>query len=268
MTDYLLGTSEHERARLAFQQEVWGPITERFLDRLHVREGAHVLDAGCGPGATIESLRARVGTRGRVTALDASPVYLAQVARLCGEHGWRNVHVVQAKLEDAVFEAQSFDVIFVRWVMSFVADPARLVERFARALKPNGVLAIQDYNHEGVSLFPESEGFRSIIRATRAMYERSGGDPWIAARLPSLARQAQLETFDLHPNVQCGAPQSPVFRWADAFFPFHSDAMVAAGVLTAAEREQFLREWQERKNNVDAMFFSPIVVDFAARKHR
>lgn len=268
MGQYILGTSDHERERLAFQQVVWGAVTERFLDRLHVPEGGRVLDAGCGSGAMLESLRARVGTTGRVTALDESAEYLAHAAKLCGEHGWRNVHIVQSRLETAHLEERSFDVVFARWVLSFVADPAALIARFAAALRPRGVLAIQDYNHEGISLFPASEGFRAIVRATRDLYARSGGDPWIAARLPALARQAGLEPFELHPTVLCGGPDSPVFRWADAFFPHHSASMVEAGVLSAAERALFLREWEERKRDPQALFFSPIVVDFAARKPR
>jgi hypothetical protein len=42
--------------------------------------------------------------------------------------------------------------------------------------------------------------------------------------------------------------------------------MVEAGVLTAAERDLFLREWSERARDPDTMFFSPYVVGVAARK--
>jgi hypothetical protein len=41
-----------------------------------------------------------------------------------------------------------------------------------------------------------------------------------------------------------------------------------AGLLTNDERELFLRDWAARKADPDAVFFSPIVVDFAARKPR
>lgn len=268
MSEYVLGTSDHELERLRLQQSVWGDTSERFLDRVHVHEGARVLDAGCGPGLMVESLRARVGTAGRVVALDESPRWMAHVAELCAEHGWRNVHLQQAKLESAVLEPASYDLIFARWVLSFIPDPAALIARLARALKPGATLAIQDYNHEGVSLFPRSAGFDALIRATRALYASRGGDPWIAARLPALARSAGLAPQEPHPHVLCGGPNSPAFRWADAFFPFHSEGMVAAGVLTADERATFLREWGERKRNPDALFFSPIVVDFVARAAR
>jgi hypothetical protein len=66
--------------------------------------------------------------------------------------------------------------------------------------------------------------------------------------------------------VLCGGPDSPAFRWADAFFPQHSAGMLAAGLLEAHERELFLAEWAERRADPDALFFSPLQVSIVARK--
>jgi SAM-dependent methyltransferase len=266
MSQYVLGTDELELARLRLQQEVWGGITERFLDRLRMPREARVLDLGCGPGFVLESLHSRLGHTGHITALDESPVWLAHVSRHAAERGWTNVRLVQKRIEELELPPESLDVIFARWVLSFLPDTRAVVGRLARLLKPHGVLAVQDYNHEGISLFPESDGFRAVVRATRALYASKGGDTWVAARLPGAFRQAGLELFDYSPHVLCGGPTSPAFRWADAFFPHHSENMVRAGVLTAEEREQFLREWAERKSNPEAVFFSPMVVDVAGRK--
>jgi hypothetical protein len=84
--------------------------------------------------------------------------------------------------------------------------------------------------------------------------------------IASLFRSAGLRTTVLEPWVIGGGPDSPAFRWADAFFPYHSQPMVEQGVLSARERELFLREWQERKEDPDALFFSPIVVGAVGRK--
>jgi SAM-dependent methyltransferase len=266
MGDYVLGTGEEELARLSLQQDVWGPITEHFLDRLRVEPGMAVLDLGCGPGFLLDSLHSRIGRRGSVTALDQSPAWMASLARHVGERGWTNVHLVAKRIQDADLGQARYDLIFARWVLSFLPDVAALVARLARALKPGGVLAVEDYNHEGVSLFPESEGFRAAIRATRAWYASKGGDIFIAARLPGIMRQASLDVFEFTPHVLCGGPDSPAFAWADAFFPHHAPKMLAAGLLTSAEHERFLREWEERKRDPDSCFFSPILMDVAGRK--
>ena len=70
--EYILGTSDAELARLAFQHDLWRGVTGAFLDRLSIAEGSFVLDAGSGPGFDALELALRVGPRGRVVALDSS----------------------------------------------------------------------------------------------------------------------------------------------------------------------------------------------------
>jgi SAM-dependent methyltransferase len=264
--EYVLGTNDYELERLRLQQEVWGGVLERFLDRIGLRPGARILDLGCGPGFALEALRARAGEQGEVIGLDESPTWRAAAEARIAEKGWRNVRFVLGRAEELERDARGFDLVFSRWVFSFVRDPGALVARLARALAPGGLMAIQDYNHEGISLFPPSEGFKAVVRGTRALYASRGGDAWIAARLPGLMAAAGLEVCNLDCDVLCGGPGSPAFRWADAFFPYHSSNMVTAGVITPDERERFLADWSARAADPAAMFFSPIVVSIAARK--
>ena len=263
---YPLGTSDLELERLRFQHEVWGPVTRAFLARVGVREGFRVLDLGSGPGLVAFDLAAMVGERGEVLALDESPRWIAHVEEEARARSVRNVRTVRARIQDADLEKGSLDLVVARWVLSFLPDPGSVVRRISSFLKPGGIFAIQDYNHEGVSLFPESEGFRAVVRATRAMYARAGGDTWVAARAPRIFREAGLLAVDTRANVLCGGPESGVFRWAGLFFPHFSEAMERDGLLSAEERRRFLAEWAERERDPEAMFFSPIVVDAAARK--
>jgi len=267
-TQYPLGTNAQELERLRFQHEVWGGVTRAFLARLGIGPGARVLDLGCGPGFVTADLAELVGPTGQVVALDESALWIEHLEGEIARRGWKHVRAVRARLQDAPLDANTFDVIFARWVFSFVPEPAPVVASLARALKPGGVFAIEDYNHEGVSLFPESEGFRAIVRATRALYARMGGDTFVAGRASGIFRRAGLELESLVPNVICGGPSSPAFRWADVFFPHFSQKMLDQGLLTAAERERFLSEWSAHLADPDALFFSPIVVDACARKRR
>lgn len=266
MSEYLLGTTDSELERLRFQHEVWGPQTRAFLDRIGLKPGARVLDLGCGPGFVSFELAERVGERGEVVALDESPRWIAHVEDEIRRRGVGNVRTLRSRIQEAQFEPGSFDLVFARWVLSFLPAPGRVVARLAVALKDGGAFAFQDYNHEGVSIFPESEGFRAVVRATRAMYAQAGGDTWVALRTSAIFREAGLETESVVPNVICGGPESPAFRWAGLFFPHFSGVMEGKGLLTVAERSLFLEEWAERERDPEAMFFSPIVVDALGRK--
>jgi SAM-dependent methyltransferase len=266
MTQYPLGTADAELERLRFQHEVWGATTRAFLDRLDVRSGWRVLDLGCGPGFVTLELAERVGPSGEVVALDESPRWIDHLEEEAQRRGLQNVRTVRARIQDATLEAGRFDLIFARWVLSFLPEPGAVVGRLAGTLKPGGAFAFQDYNHEGISLFPESEGFRAVVRATRAMYAEAGGDTWVAGRTRAIFRQAGLATESVVSNVLAGGPDSPAFRWAGRFFPHFSETMESKGFLTGEERHMFLAEWADRESDPDAMFFSPIVVDAVGRK--
>lgn len=266
MGEYVLGTSDHELARLGLQQEVWKPVTDRFLDALGLRPGMCCLDAGCGPGYLVRELRERVGPSGHVDALDESPRWIEHVRGVAAEEGWTNVGQVEGRLEELDLAPGSYDLIVLRWVLGFLPEPAAVVARLAAALRPGGVLAVQDYNHEGVSVFPDSGAFRAMIRATRALYASRGGDTWIAGRCRGLFRAAGLETFHWEPTVLGGDRESPVFRWLDAFFPYHSDGFLERGLISAEEHAAFGAEWAALAADPDATFYSPIVVAMAARR--
>jgi len=266
MGEYVLGTSDHELARLELQHEVWAEISEGFLDRLDIRPGMRCLDVGCGPGFVVRSLRERVGAGGEVVALDESERWIRRIEETGRSEGWDNVRTVHGDVRETELPPGRFDLIHMRWVLGFLPRPEEILARLSTALVPGGALAVMDYNHEGVSIFPRSDGFRAAIQATRDLYATRGGDTWIMGRIFELFRGAGLEPDFIAPHVIAGAPGSPALRWADAFFPFHTDGMVEAGVLSPENRELFLREWEQLLSNPDTLFFSPIVAGAAARK--
>jgi len=264
--EYVLGTSDHELARLELQHEVWRAATDAFLDRLELPPGARCLDLGCGPGFVALDLRARVGEAGEVVGVDESPRWVEHLEASVRRRGWGNVKAVRARIEELEEGLGSFDLVLLRWVLAFLPEPAAVLRRVAGLLAPGGRVAVVDYNHEGVSLFPPSEGFRAAVRATRALYASRGGDTFLMGRVLGLFRDAGLEPELLEPHVIAGPPGSPAFRWADAFFPFHVEGMRTAGLLTTAERDRFAADWEARKRDPNALFFSPIVVGASARR--
>src|SRR6185295_7975405 len=135
-----------------------------------------------------------------VVALDEAKHWTEWLALKAKERGLANVRTVTARIQEADLPASSFDVIFSRWVFSFLSDPSAVATMLARSLKPGGLLAIEDYNHEGVSIFPESDGFRAVVRATRALYKTSGGDQFVMGKIPAIFAAAGLETVEVHPN--------------------------------------------------------------------
>lgn len=262
--DYLLGTGDEELDRLGYQAQVWRGSALRALERAGVGPGARVLDLGSGPGFVTAEIQRLVGEDGSVVALDASPRWHRVLDQRFGAAP--NVTRIEASIEDADLGEGSFDAVYSRWVFSFLSDLDGIAAKVLRALRPGGALVVQDYNHEGIGVFPPSAGFEAVVRATRDYYARGGGDAWVAGRLPGVFARAGFTDVQCLPEVRSGGPESDVFGWADAFFPRFSATYVEEGLMTAEERTAFLAEWAERRADPGTQFFSPIVADVLGRR--
>lgn len=261
--EYLLGTGDTELERLEFQHGVWRDTCVAALDRAGLAPGHDALDLGCGPGFAAQDIAQVVGETGSLTLLDESPRWHRVLADKSFAAPAKRL---ETTIEDASLEPSAHDLVYSRWVLSFLPDLDLVCRKVFRTLRPGGRLVVQDYNHDGIAVFPRSPGFEAAVRATRAFYRGAGGDPWVATVLPAALRRAGFVDVQLHANVKAGGPESGVFRWADVFFPAFSSTYVEKGLMTADERAQFLTEWQERKGDPESLFFSPMIVDVIATR--
>jgi SAM-dependent methyltransferase len=116
----------------------------RLIDRAAVRPGMAVLDAGCGPGRLTVPLARRVGSAGRVVALDIQPEMLARARANVAAAGLDNVEFVAAGLGDGRLPASAFDRAFLVTVLGEIPDKEAALRELHRALKPGGVLSVTE----------------------------------------------------------------------------------------------------------------------------
>lgn len=257
---YLLGHGRTEHQRLDAQHQVW---RDELLPVFGDLTGLRVLELGCGNGALLRDLADMVGPTGRLVGLELSPD-AAKVARgrMTGLP-WVEVRVGDAMT--AVLDGP-YDVIVARWVFSYLADPQTLVHRAAAALGNGGRLVVQDYHHDGMSLFPRDPAIDRVIEAVRATYAAKGCDLWIAGRLPQLYAAAGLELDAIRPHVRVGGPDDPAFQWVERFLFEHLPTFVVEGQLRRDEAEAFAEAWREALATPGATLFTPMVVDVVGRR--
>ena len=261
--DYLLGVNQTELERLEFQHGVWRQVTDKFLDRLKIAKGWKCLDVGAGPGFVAMDLRDRVGDSGEITSLEPSEFYLEWFRKECETRGWTNTRYILGSAETAELPRGHYDFIFARWVIGFVPDPEKFIVQLLRALRPGGIIAIEDYVYPALKFYPTGGPFDGMCDAVRAYWRAGGGDPDIASRIPSFFRKYGVNLTDYTPNVLAGGPTSGIVEWAHRFFSTHVDAMADRGVITREQGKAMFADWLAHRENPDAMFFSPTVVDVA-----
>lgn len=108
-------------------------------------DGLHLLDAGCGTGASTAALLA-TAPRARITAVDASSEMLAHARR----KPWpKTVRFVRARIEElAGTEEHSgpFDGILAAYLIRNLDDPDAQLRAFRGMLRPGGRLAVHEYS--------------------------------------------------------------------------------------------------------------------------
>jgi len=179
----------HVRKRMA--------LTIEYLHEEQLPPGARILDLGCGPGIIAEEFTSRGF---RVYCVDFSSELLLRARDRLKRRGSALPHLVQADAHTLPFKKGAFDAITCVGVISWVADPAKVLRETARLLRPGGVLIITAINKFSVEyifdplfwwrqLFPPvwRTSLRSLIRFPATMQGEDAG--------PRL-QQFELRGFD------------------------------------------------------------------------
>jgi ubiquinone/menaquinone biosynthesis C-methylase UbiE len=264
--DYILGVNEYELDRLRFQHGVWKSVTDGFFDRLGIKKGMKILDAGSGPGFASFDLLERTGVTGEVTALEPSEMYLNYFKQECEKRKIKNVKFINGTAETAKIPENYFDIIYSRWVIGFVPDPDLFIEKLAASLAPGGVIAIEDYAFNRLLLYPTGGDYEKVSLAVMEFWKLNGGDLCIAARIPAIFKKLGIKLIDFHPNCIAGGPDTGIFEWHHRFITQHVPAMVEKNLLSKETGDAILKDWENHRSNPEAVFFSPLVVDVAGRK--
>ncbi len=265
--EYALGTHDEELVRLGMQHKLWSASAFDIWERARVSPGVTVLDLGCGPGYTSVDLAGLVSPGGKVIAIDGSARFINHLRSLLAADPNLAVEPRVADVHEMDFPEASVDVAFERWVLCFVKDPGAVIRNVARALKPGGTFALQDYMHyEGVLLAPHSEPFNRFMKSVAAAWRDHGGDPQVGLRLPSLLVENGLTPIDIRPLHRMARPQSQFWTWPSIFIKSYAPKLVAEGRLAPEDHDALVADWQARTNNPSAFFCSPPMVEILAVK--
>jgi SAM-dependent methyltransferase len=258
-----LGDHPDDEARLAEQHLLWRGCLIDSLDRLGVGEGFAVLDVGCGGGRLLADLAYRVGPMGRVHGVERDPALVAQAQATIGDIPWASAEA--ADLLTAPL-GEGWDAILCRFVLSVLPNPTRAIQRLTAALRPGGVLVVQDALHDSFSVFPPNEVITSALASCARVANERGVDLRAAGHLPAALVGAGLELVEVEPKVHAGRPGSLAWRWCERSLLHQLPALRAAGALDAEHEVELRAAWAELSEHPGAMVMTPTAVVVAARR--
>jgi SAM-dependent methyltransferase len=221
------------------------PTTAALLDRVGIAPGVNCLDMGCGGGDVTRELARRVAPGGRAVGIDRDGAKLA-IAReeADGDAGvaveYREGDVLTTEL------APEYDVVYVRFLLTHMADPAAAAARIAAGLRPGGVLIVEDIDFTGSFCHPANAEYdRYAELYTRAAWARAV-DPNIGPRLPQLLVAAGCKRVRVNVVQPAGMTPEGHERDVKLVSPLTleniADSAIAEGLATREEIEAVVEE--------------------------
>jgi SAM-dependent methyltransferase len=267
---YPFGYGEEELQRLEEQHCVWEQENQQLLSRAGFGEGNTLVDLGCGPGFTTLDLARRVGSMGRVIAVDRDGERsIPRLREAADAAGFGNVETRVADLRHFDLPSESVDGVYGRWVLMYLPEPdARaLATRIARWLRPGGTCALVEFcNFSHIRIYPPVEHFGLVAEALmRAAAGESGSNPEIGCILPGLLDEVGLEV-ELGVATKAIRPATVEWQWPDALFGQILPKLVDRGYLAEAILDEFSADWAARSRSPSTIFFSSPVLEVIGRR--
>ncbi len=237
---YVHGYDRRANVRLQDQADA---LVDLLHSDTHYPERSLVLEAGCGVGAQTVTL-VRNSPRARFVSIDISPDSLAAAQRNVQS---ANVLFQQADVYQLPFARESFDHVFVCFLLEHLARPLDALEKLKHVLKPGGSITVIEGDHGSTYFHPDSAAAHEAIRCQVELQRASGGNANIGRELYPLLRQARFADVSVSPRMVYVDASRP--RLVDGFTRKTFTAMiegvreaaVRAGMITAARFDEGIR---------------------------
>jgi SAM-dependent methyltransferase len=258
---YVINGGLSGRDRLRVLSSALAATTGALLDRLTAPADGRWLDVGCGGG----DVTARIAS-GHPAAtvvgidLDADTVHIARTE--AARAGVANVSYRVHDVTRPFPGAGTHDVVYARFVLSHMADPDHVARLMVDAVRPGGVVAVEDVDISGAACWPPSAAYARTNELYSALVRSRGADPDIGFRLPGILAAAGIVDVDVAVAQPAGDATLVQLLTLRNIRP----AAIAAGLATAAELDVLEHDLQTFVDRPDTVVTTARIVQSWGRR--
>ena len=194
---YVHGYDHRENIRL---QDQASTLVELLHSDTFYPAGSKVLEAGCGVGAQTVTL-AKNSPEALITSIDISEASVNEARSKAEAVGITNVQFAQADIFNLSYEPNSFDHIFVCFVLEHLPQPVEALQTLKKYLKPGGTITVIEGDHGSAYFYPESEAAHKAIQCQVELQKRAGGNAMIGRELYPLLCEADFNSVRVSPRM-------------------------------------------------------------------
>jgi ubiquinone/menaquinone biosynthesis C-methylase UbiE len=194
---YVHGYHARENERL---QDQAGTLVELLHSDTAYPPGSAVLEVGCGVGAQTVTLAQRSPDT-RFTSIDLSAVSLAEARQTMDRAGMTNVEFRQADIFALPFNTESFDHVFVCFVLEHLSRPLEALTILKTMVKPGGSITVIEGDHGSTYFHPDSPAAKAAIQCLVKLQQDAGGNALIGRQVYPLIVEAGFEAVHVSPRM-------------------------------------------------------------------
>lgn len=188
---YVHGYDQRENIRL---QDQASTLAELLHSDTFYPGSSRVLEAGCGVGAQTTTL-ARNSPDAHIVSIDISESSVVEARKKVADAGYANVSFHRGDVFELPFRPESFDHIFVCFVLEHLSQPIEALESLKKILKPEGTITVIEGDHGSTYFYPDCAAAHQAIQCQVELQKQAGGNADIGRAL-------------YPPPMRCGFQQS------------------------------------------------------------
>jgi SAM-dependent methyltransferase len=263
---YVIRGGPQGRERLRLLASVMWPTTSELFARIGVPRDAKCLDLGCGGGDVSVEL-ARLAPDGQVLGIDLDGTELELARAEAAAAGIDNVEYRTADVMEPPQDAQRYDLVYVRFLLTHLTDPAGALDNVMAQLAPGGVVVVEDIDFRGHFCYPASAAFDNFVAWYTAAVQGRGADPNIGPRLPGMLVAAGLDGVAMN-VVQPAGISGDIKVIAPITLEAIGDAVLEAGLASSDELNTAVDELYAFAHREGTLISGPRIVQCWGRRER
>ncbi|MGC2166859.1 MAG: methyltransferase domain-containing protein [Gallionella sp.] len=256
--NYIHSYDAAEQHRLVAQAAFLEPYIHPLLA---FEPGDSILEIGCGVGAQIRTVlnRQKISS---ITGIDLSGAQISKAGQLLAREVREGlVTLVVGSGAELPFSDESFDAIYIFFVLEHFSNPGAILAEAKRVLKFAGKMYCTEVFNSGIYIYPHNQVLLDYWKQFNRLQASIGGNPDIGIQLPGYFvdagfRIAEYRTVNLLLDKRMKSPSERdcfMTMWKTLFLS-GADMLLNRGMIATNTARKVSAEFDLLRNDPQAIF--------------